>query len=210
MDESKGRGLGEPAGATLAIEWRVYNRLVPVLDANTLDVLSHGADQTQRLGSRLGELLQPGDVVCLAGDLGSGKTTLAQGIVRGWGALTAATSPTFVLVNEYPRRTARVCFISMHSDWRPGGARLRPRGAGCGGACSLNGRIACARSCRPTIWVDLRWAEDTARHSGEAVGGRTQLLDRFRRLTFDRTTILAIDRRPTCSAWRSATAKPCF
>src|SRR3972149_5807060 len=76
MDESKGRGLGEPASAALAIEWRVYNRLVPVLDANTLDVLSHGADQTQRLGSRLGELLQPGDVVCLAGDLGSGKTQL--------------------------------------------------------------------------------------------------------------------------------------
>lgn len=52
---------------------------------------------------RLGGLLKTGDVICLQGDLGSGKTTLVQGICAGWGSLDHATSPTFVLVNVYRR-----------------------------------------------------------------------------------------------------------
>jgi tRNA threonylcarbamoyladenosine biosynthesis protein TsaE len=76
---------------------------MPILDGQSLEFLSHSPEQTRRLGVRLGELLKPGDVVCLAGDLGSGKTTLAQGIARGWGALDPVTSPTFVIVNEYRR-----------------------------------------------------------------------------------------------------------
>jgi len=50
---------------------------------------------------RLGALLKPGDLVALVGDLGSGKTTLVQGIAAGWGTLDAVSSPTFVLVNVY-------------------------------------------------------------------------------------------------------------
>jgi len=46
-------------------------------------------------------LIQPGDVVCLAGELGAGKTTLTMGIGHGWGALEVVNSPTFVFVNEY-------------------------------------------------------------------------------------------------------------
>ena len=56
-----------------------------------------------RLGVRLGERLQTGDLLCLSGELGSGKTTLMIGIGRGWGALETVTSPSFVLVNEYRR-----------------------------------------------------------------------------------------------------------
>lgn len=52
---------------------------------------------------RLGALLKNGDVVCLVGDLGAGKTTLVQGISAGWGSLDNASSPTFVLVNVYRR-----------------------------------------------------------------------------------------------------------
>lgn len=52
---------------------------------------------------RLGTLLKTGNVVCLEGDLGSGKTTLVQGMVAGWGSLDQVTSPTFVLVNQYRR-----------------------------------------------------------------------------------------------------------
>jgi len=76
---------------------------VPILDERTLDFASHSPEQTVRLGVRLGERLQPGDVLCLSGDLGSGKTTLTSGIGRGWGALDQVTSPTFVIVNEYRR-----------------------------------------------------------------------------------------------------------
>ncbi len=52
---------------------------------------------------QLGGLLDTGNVVCLQGELGSGKTTLAQGIAAGWGSSDAVTSPTFVLVNVYRR-----------------------------------------------------------------------------------------------------------
>ena len=46
--------------------------------------------------------LKPGDIVCLVGDLGSGKTTFVQGLSRALGAKKPATSPTFCLVVEHP------------------------------------------------------------------------------------------------------------
>src|SRR5512140_3459450 len=76
---------------------------VPILDPHTLDFLSHGSEQTQRYGLRLGELLEPGDVVCMSGPLGAGKTCLANGIGRGFGVTDPLTSPTFTLMNEYRR-----------------------------------------------------------------------------------------------------------
>ncbi|MFN2223832.1 MAG: tRNA (adenosine(37)-N6)-threonylcarbamoyltransferase complex ATPase subunit type 1 TsaE [Candidatus Promineifilaceae bacterium] len=74
-----------------------------ILDENTLDFISSSLEQTVRLGVRLGELLDRGDVICLSGELGAGKTALARGIGRGWGASRRVTSPTFTLINEYPR-----------------------------------------------------------------------------------------------------------
>ena len=76
---------------------------MPVLSANAFDFFSHGSEQTRRLGVRLGTLLQTGDVVCLQGELGAGKTTFVQGLAAGWGSLDAVSSPTFVLVNVYRR-----------------------------------------------------------------------------------------------------------
>ena len=52
---------------------------------------------------RLGTLLKTGQGVYLSGELGSGKTTLVQGIAQGWGSIDHVTSPTFVLINEYHR-----------------------------------------------------------------------------------------------------------
>ena len=74
-----------------------------ILDDRTLDFVSTSVAQTERLGIRLGELLEPRDVICLSGELGAGKTALARGVGRGWGSPARVTSPTFVLVNEYPR-----------------------------------------------------------------------------------------------------------
>lgn len=74
-----------------------------ILDKWTVDFVSNTVEQTVRLGVRLGELLEPNDLLCLAGDLGAGKTALARGVGRGWGTSLRVTSPTFTLVNEYPR-----------------------------------------------------------------------------------------------------------
>jgi tRNA threonylcarbamoyladenosine biosynthesis protein TsaE len=71
-----------------------------------MEFISRSAEQTRRLGMRLGALLRTGDMVCLVGDLGAGKTTFVQGIGSGWGSLDAVSSPTFVLVNVYRRRGA--------------------------------------------------------------------------------------------------------
>ncbi len=76
---------------------------MPILDDRTLEFTSRSPEQTRRLGMRLGGLLQPGDLICLSGDLGAGKTTLVQGVAQGWGTLDSVSSPTFVLVNEYRR-----------------------------------------------------------------------------------------------------------
>lgn len=76
---------------------------MPILDDRNFEFFSHSPDQTRRLGIHLGGYLQPGDVICLEGDLGTGKTTLVQGIGQGWGTLDPVTSPTYVIVNEYRR-----------------------------------------------------------------------------------------------------------
>lgn len=62
--------------------------------------------QSAMMGQAIGRELRPGDVVLLHGDLGSGKTTLAQGIMRGLGIEGPIPSPTFTLVNEYEGQTA--------------------------------------------------------------------------------------------------------
>jgi len=74
---------------------------MPILDEDTMDFLSHSPEHTRRLGMRLGQVLQAGDVICLQGDLGAGKTTFVQGIAQGWGSVDSVSSPTFILVNMY-------------------------------------------------------------------------------------------------------------
>jgi tRNA threonylcarbamoyladenosine biosynthesis protein TsaE len=68
-----------------------------------MDFFSRSPEQTRRIGVRLGGALQPGDIICLQGDLGAGKTTFVQGIALGWGSSDSVSSPTFILVNVYRR-----------------------------------------------------------------------------------------------------------
>ncbi len=75
--------------------------MTPILTQDSFDIITHSARQTLAVGRRLGRLLQIGDVVCLQGELGSGKTCLTQGIGAGMGIEEAVRSPTFVLVNEH-------------------------------------------------------------------------------------------------------------
>lgn len=69
--------------------------------SDTVDVISHSAAQTMRIGQRLGELLRVGDLVLLYGDFGAGKTHLTKGIAQGLGSNDMVNSPSFVLINEY-------------------------------------------------------------------------------------------------------------
>jgi tRNA threonylcarbamoyladenosine biosynthesis protein TsaE len=74
---------------------------MPILDEHTLDLISHSPAQTRRFGARLSALLQAGDLICLEGGLGTGKTCLVQGIGQGMGVVEPITSPSFTLIAEY-------------------------------------------------------------------------------------------------------------
>jgi tRNA threonylcarbamoyladenosine biosynthesis protein TsaE len=67
-------------------------------------VRTASVEETVALGERLGRAAAPGDLVCLWGDLGAGKTQLAKGIARGLGIRDTVNSPTFILMNEYTGR----------------------------------------------------------------------------------------------------------
>ena len=67
-------------------------------------ILSHGEQETFCIGEKLGKLLQSGDIVCLSGDLGAGKTAMTKGIGKGTGVSDYVTSPTYTIINEYQGR----------------------------------------------------------------------------------------------------------
>lgn len=63
-----------------------------------------GIDKTQEIGYRLGKLVEKGDIICLTGDLGAGKTTLTKSIAKGLEVKGDVTSPTFNIIKEYTGR----------------------------------------------------------------------------------------------------------
>jgi tRNA threonylcarbamoyladenosine biosynthesis protein TsaE len=67
-------------------------------------VRTASASETVALGERLGRVAERGDLVCLWGDLGAGKTQVAKGFAIGLGITATITSPTFILMAEYPGR----------------------------------------------------------------------------------------------------------
>ena len=66
-----------------------------------MELLSHSPEDTEDIGARLAEQLEPGAVVAFTGDLGAGKTAFTRGLARGLGIPDRITSPTFTIVNEY-------------------------------------------------------------------------------------------------------------
>ena len=67
-------------------------------------IVLKGLKKTEEFGEKLGNLLKPGDIISLMGDLGAGKTTLTKSIGKGLGVEDYITSPTFTLINEYKGR----------------------------------------------------------------------------------------------------------
>jgi tRNA threonylcarbamoyladenosine biosynthesis protein TsaE len=69
-----------------------------------IQVESNSAEETQALASRLARLAEAGDLLCLWGELGAGKTVFAKGFGAGLGVAATITSPSFVLMAEYAGR----------------------------------------------------------------------------------------------------------
>jgi len=74
---------------------------------------TRSASETEHAGELLAALLEPDDVVALAGDLGAGKTCLVQGVARGLGVEEPVTSPTFNLLLVHPGRLP-LCHVDLY------------------------------------------------------------------------------------------------
>lgn len=73
----------------------------------------NSVEETWALAKTFAQTLKPGDVVCLEGDLGAGKTTFTQGLAAALGVRGRVTSPTFCLVQEHPGADGR---LLVHMD----------------------------------------------------------------------------------------------
>lgn len=71
-----------------------------------LEIVSHSVDETIALGRTIGKQLQGGEVIAMAGILGTGKTHFIKGLALGLDVadVNVVTSPTFTLINEYEGR----------------------------------------------------------------------------------------------------------
>ena len=63
--------------------------------------ISESPEETKKIAEEIAAELEPGDVLCMYGDLGAGKTAFVQGLAKGLGISGHITSPTFTIVNEY-------------------------------------------------------------------------------------------------------------
>ncbi|WML58059.1 tRNA (adenosine(37)-N6)-threonylcarbamoyltransferase complex ATPase subunit type 1 TsaE [Neobacillus sp. PS2-9] len=71
---------------------------------NQLEWKTTNSEETSTLAERLAQLLQPGDVIALEGDLGAGKTTFTKGLAKGLEVKKTVNSPTFTIIKEYKGR----------------------------------------------------------------------------------------------------------
>lgn len=67
-------------------------------------IISKSKSQTEKLGVELSKKLKAKDVVCLYGDLGSGKTTFVKGLARGLKVRSRVISPTFIIIRSHLTR----------------------------------------------------------------------------------------------------------
>jgi tRNA threonylcarbamoyladenosine biosynthesis protein TsaE len=162
---------------------------MPILASNTVEFISHSPEQTRRLGLRFGTLLAEGDLICLVGDMGAGKTTFVQGLAQGWGSVDAVSSPTYVLINQYRNP---VGVILYHMDcyrlqnaaeaWELDLDIMLEQGAM---VVEWPEKI---REVLPAegIWVDLNWVDEEKRKFMFHATGKhyEELLTTFRRSAF--------------------------
>lgn len=65
---------------------------------------THNEEETRKIGQQIGESAKPGQIFCLNGDLGVGKTVFTKGFALGLGITEHITSPTFTIINVYEGR----------------------------------------------------------------------------------------------------------
>ena len=108
----------------------------------------HSVAEMEALGASMGRAMSPGMVLGLSGDLGSGKTALVRGLVRGVGSDARVHSPTFALLNEYAGGRCVVHHLDLYR--LSGAADVRAAG--------LEEYLASPRGITAVEWIE-RWDE---------------------------------------------------
>lgn len=161
----------------------------------TIHITSQSVDDTVALGRKLGEVLAGGDIVCLSGNLGAGKTAFTRGIGSGWGSREAITSPTFTLIHEHRRpQDAQILYhidcYRLHSAEEAWGIGLEDLLHSEGISVlewpeNIEQALPAER-----LWIDITFLDDTQRELAvHATGARyITLLDALREDAPDETT----------------------
>jgi len=114
VDSSQGVTLVDEAGGVQELEARGYNHFREEEPTAILVGKTTSAEETYEFGQALAKYLKPGDVICLSGDLGAGKTLLSQGIAAGLQVADVVSSPTFTILNVYDGQTADRQDVSIY------------------------------------------------------------------------------------------------
>lgn len=100
----------------------VRNKMNDGSTAPQISIESRGPEETNAIGMAIGRVLQIGDIVCLVGELGAGKTTFTQGIAVGLGipSEVIVNSPTFTILSEHPEGRIPLYHFDVYrlADWR--------------------------------------------------------------------------------------------
>ena len=162
---------------------------------NRLEWTLAGPAATRRWGKRFARLLRPGDVVALVGELGAGKTTLVQGIARGWGYSGEVGSPTFALANEYEGPRGRLIHMDMY--------RLKAEELG---AFPLD--VVCTRDIARRLLPNLPRCSlrALAGYFGRAVGALRRSADHIKARRSSGKSWCACSRRTACPPGKRSTA----
>ena len=116
VDAEQGVTLVDEAGGVQVLEARGYNHFYQEEQACVIEYTTTSPEGTYRFGQELANRLRPGDVICLSGNLGAGKTLLSQGIAAGLKVADLVSSPTFTVLNVYEGQTEDQDIMIYHFD----------------------------------------------------------------------------------------------
>jgi tRNA threonylcarbamoyladenosine biosynthesis protein TsaE len=128
-------------------------------------LITESPDGTRKLGKELAGLLKPGDIVCLKGDLGSGKTTFVQGVLKGFGVRGYVRSSSFMIVNQYKKPGLDLFHIDLYrlsgKDFESFGLEEYIHGKA---ICLIEWADKISRIKNRSLWdIRFRWKSDSER-----------------------------------------------
>lgn len=147
-----------------------------------MKLISTSTTQTKKIGQLLAEELRGGEIICLSGDLGAGKTTFTQGLLKGLKVKGPYTSPTFAIVKEYKINLKISCLpdrqeisnLKLSSVYHIDAYRISSKDLKALGFADFAGQENClviiewpekVKSLIPTdaVWINFKWVNEKER-----------------------------------------------